>query len=102
MSEPMARWGLVRGVARFASGRPAEGCFVCPEATTLPAEGVPDVAGLTNADGSYVLELPAATYTIKISGTSPSGTSLWGSAAGVVVRNGSDVTLDITVAEQQN
>jgi hypothetical protein len=65
----------------------------------VPAAGIPDFLPLTSADGSYLLSLPEATYTIKVNGTSSSGSSLTGEAAGVVVTGGSDIVIDITVSE---
>jgi hypothetical protein len=54
---------------------------------------------LTDADGSYYIHLPAATYTIKVNGTSASGTSLRAQVAGIVVAGGSETVIDITVSE---
>jgi hypothetical protein len=99
MDAPRSRWGLVRGVARLASGQPAEGCGVITEATTLPAAGVPDVLPLVSADGSYMVELPSGTYTIKVCGNSPSGIYCYGEVKGVLVTDGSEVTVDVTVTE---
>jgi hypothetical protein len=90
---------MVSGVARFVSGQPAADIGVWGEPITLPAAGIPDILHLTNADGSYRLALPPATYTIKVHGTSPSGTDLYGEAAGVVVSSGCDVIADVTVGE---
>jgi hypothetical protein len=56
---------------------------------------------MTKADGFYQLELPSATYTIKAHGTTSSGAPLKGQAEGVVVAAGSEVTVDVTVSEQQ-
>jgi hypothetical protein len=97
---PRSQWGLVRGTARLVSGQPAAECGVISEATTLPAAGVPDVLPLVSADGSYVVELPAGIYTIKVSGTSGSGTDLYGEVTGVVVTSGSEVRADVTVMER--
>jgi hypothetical protein len=56
---------------------------------------------LAGGDGSYRLELPAGTYTIKVDGTSMSGTPVSAEVAGVVVTGGNNATVDITVTERQ-
>jgi hypothetical protein len=93
-----SQWGVVRGFVRYASGQAAGDCGIWGEPTTLAA-GIPDFLPLTNADGSYLLSLPEATYTIKVNGTSASGASLRAEVAGVVVAGGSDTVIDITVSE---
>jgi hypothetical protein len=96
-----SQWSVVRGTVRTASGEPAGDCSIWGEPTTLPAEPLPDIAFRTGPDGSYRLPLPPATYTIKVNGLSPSGKSLTGEVAGVVVSACSDITVDITVTEDQ-
>jgi hypothetical protein len=67
-----------------------------------PAAAIPDILYLTGEDGSCRLELPAGTYTIKVNGTSMSGTPISAEVAGVVVTGGSKTSVDITVTEQQD
>lgn len=78
--------GSQPGAAESAENRPA-----------LPAAGIPLLL-LTHEDGSCLLDLPAATYTIKAHGTSASGQSEWEQAAGVIVTDGCDLTAGITVS----
>lgn len=67
----------------------------------MPVEVEPDILYLTGEDGSYRLELPAGTYTIKVNGTSMSGTPVSAEVAGVVVTGGNNTSVDITVTEHQ-
>jgi hypothetical protein len=97
-----SRWSVVRGTVRTGSGEPAGDCSIWGEPTTLPADSLPDIAFRTSADGSYMLPLPSATYTIKVSGVSRSGKSLTGEVADVAVTGGADITLDISVTEDES
>lgn len=98
MEVPRSQWGEVRGFVRYASGQPAGHCAVWEEPTGEPR----DKGRRTSADGSYLLRLPPATYTIKVNGLSSSRKSLTGEAAGVVVTARSDIIVDITVTEDQD
>jgi hypothetical protein len=97
-----SRWSVVRGTVRTASGEPAGDCAIWGEPATLPEEPLPDIAFRTGQDGSYLLPLPPATYTIKVNGLSSSCRSLGGEATGVVVTASSDITVDIIVTEDQD
>ena len=97
-----SQWSQVRGTVRTVSGEPAGECTIWGEPTTLPGQPLPDMAFRTSADGSYELALPTGTYTIKVNGLSRSGKSLTGEVAGVVVTAGSDLTVDVTVTEDQD
>lgn len=78
--------GSQPGAAESGENRPA-----------LPAAGIPLLL-LTRGDGSCLLDLPAAAYTIKAPGTSASGQSGWDEATGVIVTGGCDLTAGITVS----
>ena len=55
--------GLIAGVVRDDSGAPIEGARVYFTDTPAP---VPDVAALTNADGSFALTMPVdGTYKLE-------------------------------------
>jgi hypothetical protein len=84
---------------RYASGQAVGDCGIWGEPATLPATRTRDFLPLTNADGSYLLSLPEAMYTIKVNGTSSSGSSLTGGVAGVVATGGSETVIDISVSE---
>jgi hypothetical protein len=94
-----SKWGTVRGTVRMASGEPAGHCGIWGEPTTLPADGMTARGPMTNSVGSYRLHLPAATYTINVQGTSPSGTTLTAEVSGVIITGGCDITVDITVMD---
>ena len=96
-----SRWGVVRGFVKGAAGPPARDCGIWGEPAAPPAAAIPDILYLTGEDGSYRLELPAGTYTIKVNGTSMSGTPVSAEVAGVVVTGGNNTTVDITVTERQ-
>jgi hypothetical protein len=95
-----SKWGTVRGTVRTASGLPPGRCGIWGEPTTVPADGMMAKALTTRPDGSYQLRLPAATYTINVQGTSPSGTTLTAEVPGVILSGGCHITVDITVTEE--
>jgi hypothetical protein len=95
-----SKWGTVQGTVRKASGEPAGHCGIWGEPTTMPADGRTARGPMTNAAGSYHLHLPAATYTVKVLGASPSGTTLTAEIPGVIITGGCDITVDITVTEE--
>jgi hypothetical protein len=97
-----SKWGVVRGTVRSASGQPAAYCGIWGEPTTLPADAMTLELPLTDADGSYYLHLPAATYTIKAHGGTSPATSLSAEVVGVAVTGGSDTVIDITITEEQD
>jgi hypothetical protein len=99
---PTSQSGVVHGTVRFGSGRPAGDFALIPKPTALPAGRLTHKGHMTNADGYYQMALPPATYTIKVLGTSSSGTDFCGEVTGVVVTSGSELTVDVTVTEHHN
>lgn len=76
---------------------PARRCGIWGEPTHTPRGGDTTSSPDTHGDGSYLPGWPAATYTIKAPGTSASGQSGWEEATGVIVTDGCDLTIGITV-----
>jgi hypothetical protein len=106
---PNPHRGIVTGIVRYASGQPAENAGVEPQPTAFPpgppdplAGGLWELLRRTDADGLYRLDVPPATYTIMVHGTSPAGEEVWGQVAGITVSAGSQVTVDVTVTEQDS
>jgi len=106
MFAPNSHRGLVTGTVRYASGQPADDLGVGAQPTAFPpgppdplAGGLRELLMRTNADGRYRLDVPPATYTIRVHGTSPAGEDVWGQVAGIIVSAGSEVTVDVTVTE---
>jgi hypothetical protein len=106
---PNPHRGLVSGVVKYSSGQPAGDCGVWGEPTAFPpgppdplAGGLRDIGRRTSANGSYQLDLPPATYTIKAHGTSPAGKATWGEVADVVVTADGRVAVDIVVTEEDD
>jgi hypothetical protein len=97
-----SKWGTVRGTVRTMDGQQPNECLIWQDPTTPPADGIPDILNATGADGTYDLYLPAATYTIKARSQTSSGATLSGEVVGVVVTGGADVTVDITVTEEED
>lgn len=95
-----SRWGMVTGIVRTASGEPVVDCNVAPRPITNPAEGLPEMAHYTNAEGRYHFGLPLATYTMLARCQTASGTSLYGEVPDVVITAGHTVVVDITVTER--
>lgn len=91
---------MVTGIVRTASDEPVDDCNVAPRPTTNPAEGLPEIAWYTNAEGRYEFGLPLGTYTLLARGQTASGASLYGEVPDVVVTAGRTVVVDITVTEQ--
>lgn len=89
--------GQVVGVVRFETG-PLAGCGVHPNPTSPPYPALPEIEYLTNADGSYRLILPPATYTLTAYGQSSDGTPVRGHVDGIVVRAGRTVVVDIAAS----
>jgi hypothetical protein len=109
MNAPNPYRGLVSGTVRYPSGQSAGGCGIWGEPTAFPPPphdprggGNPDILRRTRADGSYELDLAPATYTIKAHGMSPAGKDAWGEVAGIVVAAGSNLTVDVTVTEENS
>jgi hypothetical protein len=109
MNTPNPHRGLISGTVRYPSGQSAGGFGIYGELTAFPppphdplAGGNPDILRRTRVDGSYKLDLPPATYTIKSHGTSPAGKDAWGEVAGIVVVAGSNLTVDVTVTEENS
>src|SRR5580704_2076789 len=101
-------WGLVRGSVRLASGEPVEGCCVVYYAMGPPADRIPDIGILADADGVYSYPLPAGTYTMAANGdVSRVGTAggtvavpVIGKVTGVTVSARQIVTADITATQR--
>ena len=103
-----AGWGLVRGTVRLTSGEPVEGCCVVYYAMGPPADRIPDIGILTDADGVYSYPLPAGPYTMAANGDvsrvgEAGGTvavPVIGKVTGVTVPARQIVTADITATER--
>lgn len=52
----------VRGLVKSASGRPMPGIVVLAKSLDKPAPAIPDIAIVTNANGSYFWSLPPGNY----------------------------------------
>jgi hypothetical protein len=99
-ADPMEEgYGEVLGFARLKSGEPVAEGSVEP----LPGSpvGLRDICWLTRQDGSYLLPLPAQTYTIQVFADSPSGSPLFGEVTGVLVTAGQQTRApDIVVTDR--
>ncbi|MCT2582327.1 carboxypeptidase-like regulatory domain-containing protein [Actinophytocola gossypii] len=91
--------GAVQGVVVSASGQPLAGCMVGFRPTSSGNVHQLDYTGITGADGSYRLGLPAATYRISVNGRDRSDTLVWGEKADVTVVAGRTTIADIIAHE---
>ena len=89
-------WGTVQGVVRAVDGRPVTGCSVVPEAVSVPAPPIPDMAAASGSDGGYAWHLVPARYRMA---ASCSGEHDGREGRGAVVRVVADrtVTSDVVV-----
>jgi hypothetical protein len=90
-------YGVVTGFVRTAAGQPMDHCGLLPYPVSPLAGRLTEKLYLTNSDGSYRLPLPAGAYTIRAQPDSPSGGSLFGEVADVVVTVGQETHADIVV-----
>ena len=89
--------GIVRGVVRSISGHPVSGCSLSPVPVSFPHPPVPEMAWLSGADGSYMLTLPPATYTITAN-TTVGDKAAHAEVRGIEVTDARPAIVDITVA----